>query len=157
MRPSAMHGAYPPYTDNAMRGGDGKQTSTHNRLRWNPAAQPETPVDFVDGLVTCAVIREAATGPGSAVDLYSANCAMVFSGDGELLIVPETGPLQVVVEMDALRVAPRHFALIPRGIRFRLELPDGPARGYVCEAADRLERSGQPTRFRASDRPFRGY
>ena len=30
-------------------------------------------------------------------------------------------------------VAPLEIAVIPRGVRFRVELPDGVARGYVCE------------------------
>ena len=72
-----------------------------------------------------------------AVHLYSANSSMtdrVFSdSDGELLIVPERGGLLLRTELGLLRADPGHVALIPRGVRFRVELLDTTARGYVCE------------------------
>jgi len=58
---------------------------------------------------------------------------VVFDADGELLIVPQQGRLRLVTEMGILEVAPLEIAVIPRGVRFRVELPDGEARGYVCE------------------------
>jgi homogentisate 1,2-dioxygenase len=58
----------------------------------------------------------------------------VFSdADGELLIVPEQGRLLLRTELGVMEVAPGEIALMPRGIKFRVELPDGAARGYVCE------------------------
>lgn len=71
-----------------------------------------------------------------AVHLYHADSSMqrVFSdADGELLIVPETGGLLLRTEFGLLYVEPGHVALIPRGVRFRVELLDASARGYVCE------------------------
>jgi len=56
-----------------------------------------------------------------------------FNADGEMLIVPQQGALRLATEMGVIHVAPGAIALIPRGIRFRVELLDGPARGYVCE------------------------
>jgi homogentisate 1,2-dioxygenase len=56
-----------------------------------------------------------------------------FSADGELLIVPQAGGLWLATEMGCLEIEPMQIALIPRGVRFRVELLDGPARGYVCE------------------------
>ena len=32
-----------------------------------------------------------------------------------------------------LALAPGEIALVPRGIAFKVELSDGPSRGYVCE------------------------
>jgi homogentisate 1,2-dioxygenase len=52
--------------------------------------------------------------------------------DGELLIVPQQGALRLATELGRLEVAPGEIAVLPRGVRFRVEL-DGPARGYVCE------------------------
>ncbi len=72
-----------------------------------------------------------------AVHLYAANTSMtdrVFSdSDGELLIVPQEGGLLLRTEFGLLRAEPGHVALIPRGVRFRVELLDASARGYVCE------------------------
>ena len=56
-----------------------------------------------------------------------------FDADGELLIVPQLGRLRVVTELGVLEVEPREIVAIPRGMRFRVELLDGEARGYVCE------------------------
>jgi homogentisate 1,2-dioxygenase len=58
--------------------------------------------------------------------------------DGELLVVPEFGALVLHTELGPLRVDPGEIAVVPRGIRFRVELPDAEtgypvARGYLCE------------------------
>jgi homogentisate 1,2-dioxygenase len=56
-----------------------------------------------------------------------------WNADGELLIVPQLGQLSIDTELGRLRISPGEIAVIPRGIRFRVALPDGTARGYVCE------------------------
>jgi homogentisate 1,2-dioxygenase len=56
-----------------------------------------------------------------------------YDADGELLIVPQQGRLRLATELGLIDVQPQEIAVIPRGIRFRVELPDGSARGYVCE------------------------
>ncbi|MGC4251366.1 MAG: homogentisate 1,2-dioxygenase [Sphingobium sp.] len=139
MRPTAGHRAFQPYAGNDRFLGapfeDGLLSP--NRLRWNPLPMPTGQVDFVDGLVTYAGNGNVAAGTGCGIHLYAANASMVerafFSADGEMLIVPQSGALRVVTEMGILTVAPLQIILIPRGIRFRVELIDGAARGYVCE------------------------
>ena len=56
-----------------------------------------------------------------------------FSADGELLIVAEQGRLAIDTEMGPIDLTPLQIAVIPRGVRFRVSLPDGTARGYVLE------------------------
>ncbi|MEU5426361.1 homogentisate 1,2-dioxygenase [Streptomyces olivoreticuli] len=138
VRPSAAH---PPFT----RTGNGNISSAPftdsvpdpNRLRWNPLPEPPEGTDFVAGLWTLGGNGDVTQRTGMAVHLYAANASMtdrVFSdADGELLIVPERGALLLRTEFGLLRAEPGHVALIPRGVRFRVELPDGSARGYVCE------------------------
>jgi homogentisate 1,2-dioxygenase len=138
MRPSAMHGSYVPYTGPALANDRSADVpASPNRLRWDPLPLPQVPTDFVDGLVTYAGNGDPAAGNGSAIYLYATNRSMVdrafFSADGELLIVPQEGSLRIVTEMGVLDVAPLSIAVIPRGLRFRVELVDGTARGYVCE------------------------
>jgi homogentisate 1,2-dioxygenase len=53
--------------------------------------------------------------------------------DGELLFVPEHGSVLLHTEMGALAVRPGEIAVLPRGIRFQVELPENRARGYLCE------------------------
>lgn len=83
-----------------------------------------------------------------AVHLYRANSSMedrVFSdSDGELLIVPEHGGLLLRTELGLLRAEPGHVALIPRGVRFRVELLDATAGGYVCENYEQALRPARP-------------
>ena len=74
---------------------------------------------------------------GVGIHLYAANASMqgrfFYDADGELLIVPQQGRLHIATELGVLEVEPQEIAVIPRGVRFRVELPDGEARGYVCE------------------------
>jgi hypothetical protein len=56
-----------------------------------------------------------------------------YDADAELLIVPQQGRLRIATELGVLEVEPQEIAVIPRGLRFRVVLPDGPSRGYVCE------------------------
>jgi homogentisate 1,2-dioxygenase len=107
------------------------------QLRWNPFAFPSEPKDFVEGLLTLAGNGDTGMQAGMAAHIYLANRSMkqkaFYNADGEMLIVPQQGALLLVTELGTLHVAPLEIAVIPRGIRFRVELPDGQARGYVCE------------------------
>jgi homogentisate 1,2-dioxygenase len=98
---------------------------------------PVEPVDFVDGLVTLAGTGAPKQGHGVSIHLYAANRSMeervFFSADGEMLILPQEGRLEITTEFGRIQLAPLQFALIPRGVRFRVALPDGTARGYVAE------------------------
>ena len=139
MRPSATHA---PFT---MLKSTGKLRSTPfgevppspNRLRWDPIPLPDEPTDFVDGVTTLAGNGDASKGEGCAVHLYLANRSMtdrVFANaDGELLIVPQQGAIDIVTELGRLSAAPGFIAVIPRGVRFRVELTEAEARGYICE------------------------
>jgi homogentisate 1,2-dioxygenase len=72
-----------------------------------------------------------------AVHIYAANRSMAaryfYNADGEMLIVPQQGRVRFVTELGILDVDNGEIAIIPRGLRFRVELSDGPSRGYVCE------------------------
>jgi len=52
--------------------------------------------------------------------------------DGELLFVPEQGTVLLRTELGPLAVSPGEIAVVPRGIRFAVDLT-GPVRGYLCE------------------------
>ena len=53
--------------------------------------------------------------------------------DGELMLVPYDGQLLIKTEMGHLEVGPGHIAVIPRGVKFSVDLSTDGARGYVCE------------------------
>jgi len=110
-----------------------------NRLRWDPLPLPveSEPRDFIDGLFTVAGNGDIKTRAGIAIHLYAANRSMrdryFVDSDGELLVVPELGAVILHTELGPMRVSPGEVAVVPRGIRFRVELTDAFARGYVCE------------------------
>lgn len=138
LQPSASHPPFTPYPQaTLLRSGPFEEVPpSPNRLRWDPLPYPDEPVDFIDGLITYGGNGAPGAG-GCAIHLYAANRSMqarVFSSsDGELLLVPQAGNIQLVTELGAFEVAPLEIAVIPRGVRFRVEL-DGPqARGFVLE------------------------
>lgn len=138
LRPTAQHGAFKPYDGGKLiRSAPFDEVPpSPNRLRWDPLPMPSEPTDWVDGLTTYGGTGSVADQSGVGIHVYAATCDMdraFFSADGELLIVPEQGALAIDTELGRIEVAPLQIALIPRGVRFRVRLPDGQARGYVCE------------------------
>ncbi|PQZ83635.1 MULTISPECIES: homogentisate 1,2-dioxygenase [unclassified Brevundimonas] len=137
LRPSAQHGPYQAFAQGRVRSGPFTETPPNpNRMRWDPLTMPDQPTDWVEGLTTYGGNGDADSGVGVGVHLYVANRSMVdrvfYSADGELLIVPQQGAQRFVTEMGVIEAAPGHVVVIPRGVRFRVEV-DGEVRGYVCE------------------------
>ncbi|NUO75345.1 MAG: homogentisate 1,2-dioxygenase [Lysobacter sp.] len=137
IRPAAMHGTFAPYPQPQLHNDFEHGPVSPDQLRWDPLPMPDTPVDFVDGLYTMAGNGSPLSQHGVGVHLYAANRSMdgrfFYDADGELLIVPQHGRLVLATELGVIEVEPQEVAVIPRGVRFRVELPDGVARGYVCE------------------------
>ncbi len=137
IRPAAMHGPFAPFVQPHFHDEFGAAPISPDQLRWSPLPIPQAPTDFVDGLFVMAGNGSAAAQNGVGIHLYAANRSMqgrwFYSADGELLIVPQQGRLSIATELGVLAVEPQEIAVIPRGVRFCVELPDGEARGYVCE------------------------
>jgi len=137
MRPAAAHGPFKPAAFPAWKTAPFALAASPNRLRWDPLPMPEAPTDFVDGMVTLAGNGEAAGRVGVGIHAYLANRSMdgryFYNADGELLIVPQQGALEIATELGVLDVRPGEIGLVPRGVRFAVRLPEGSARGWVCE------------------------
>jgi homogentisate 1,2-dioxygenase len=138
--PSARHPAFRRIGNGRLRGTPFDELDPDpNRLRWDPLPLPaqDAPTDFVDGLFTVGGNGDSRTRAGMAVHIYAANRSMTdryfVDSDGELLFVPELGAVLLHTELGPLRVSPGEIAVVPRGIRFRVELGDDFARGYLCE------------------------
>ena len=131
IRPSAMHQPFQRIANGRLLSDFGGTEPSPNQLRWNPLPIPAEPTDFLEGLVTMA--GNADVG----IHLYAANRSMgrrvFYDADAELLIVPQQGRLRFTTEFGLIDAEPHEVVLIPRGVRFRVDLPDGNARGYVCE------------------------
>ena len=135
--PSVVQHEFIPYT----------LVSTHpfaalqapNPLRWSPRVKPETQIDFIDGFFHLAGNQYLNTY------IYQCNESMntrYFSNhDGEMLFVPYQGNMRMHTEMGLLDIKPGMIAVIPRGIKFKIELLDTYAAGYL------LENAGAPLRL----------
>eukprot|EP00871_Galdieria_phlegrea_P005251 jgi/Galph1/5727/GphlegSOOS_G4406.1 len=136
--PSVKHGKVTACPEEAPLLKEGTQI-TPERLRWKPVDYPQSdvPTDFVQGLITIGTQGDPACRDGVAVYVYTANRSMenkcIFNSDGDWLVVPQEGSLCLQTELGLLPLRPGHVAVIPRGLKFRVELRDSKARGYMCE------------------------
>jgi homogentisate 1,2-dioxygenase len=145
IRPSAAHPAFRRIDNGLLRTAPFAEAAPPpNRLRWDPLPFPEMPADFIDGLVTIGGNGDAGLRAGIGIHIYRAAKPMTerafCDADGELLIVPQLGRLRLDTEFGIVAAGPGEIAVVPRGVKFRVELPDGKARGYVCENYGRLFR-----------------
>ena len=134
IKPSAAHPRY-QRLDRQITGQQ-MGAATPNRLRWNAFGVPAEPTDFIDGLHIMASTHAPDQAEGVSVYNYCANASMqraFFNADGEWLIVPQMGRLRILTELGLLDLAPQEIAVVPRGMKFNVQLLDATARGYVCE------------------------
>ena len=114
-------------------------------MRWNPLDIPTAPTDFLEGITTWAGNGGPNDQAGISINLYAANSSMkgrfFFNADAEMMVVPQQGRLRLATEMGLIELEPLEIAVIPRGLRYRVELLDGAARGYL------LENFGSPMRL----------
>jgi homogentisate 1,2-dioxygenase len=137
MRPAAQHSPFAELPHATFHNRFHEAPATPNQMRWDPLPMPSQPTDFVEGLVTLGGNGGPEEQAGVGVHLYCANRSMqgryFYNADGELLIVPQQGRLRIRTELGVVDVEPLEIAVVPRGVRFLVELPDGEARGYVAE------------------------
>jgi homogentisate 1,2-dioxygenase len=138
IRPSVAHKPYRRIDNRLMRSTPFDEVpTTPTQLRWSPLPIPTEETDFIDGIVTIAGNGDSSMHSGVAIHLYACNRSMeerfFYNADGEMLIVPQQGMLVVRTEMGVMDVSPGEICVIQRGIKFRVEIPEGSARGYICE------------------------
>jgi homogentisate 1,2-dioxygenase len=137
IRPAAVHEPFRRVRHEGVAATFDPHCVSPNQLRWSPLPIPREPIDFVQGLVTVGGNGSPAAQTGCAIYWYVANRSMqdrfFYDADGELLIVPQLGRLRLETELGVLELEPLEIAVVPRGLRFRVELLGPEARGYVCE------------------------
>ena len=117
----------------------GKVVKTPQALRFNPypEAAAGTKTDFIDSLFTYAINGSYETNTGCAVHLYAFNKSMTnryaYNADAEMMIVPQSGEIIIHTELGTLELSPLFIGVVPRGMKFKVELKSANARGYVCE------------------------
>ena len=146
IRPSARQGAFTAF-EGAPRWTEdfGQGPTNPNRLRWNPLPLPAAPTDFLAGVHTWAGNGGSSEQNGIGIHLYAINQSMgrrvFYNADAEMLFVPEQGRLRLVSELGIMEIEPCEIAVMPRGVRFKVEILDEAARGYL------LENFGAPLRL----------
>ncbi|MDA9950975.1 homogentisate 1,2-dioxygenase [Oligoflexaceae bacterium] len=150
IRPSVSHSPYKPYQLPTFQS-SGKEdvNCPPDQLRWDPMPDVKGSKNFIESLFTVCTTGDFHSRSGCAVHLYSTDKSMenecFYNADGEFLIVPQMGSLLIQTELGYLDLSPNEIAVVPRGIKFRVELKDGQAAGYICE------NYGQPLTL-----PYRG-
>ncbi|MCK0170880.1 homogentisate 1,2-dioxygenase [Aliiroseovarius sp. S1123] len=106
------------------------------QYRWDPVPTAEG-LNWITGMRTMTTAGDVNTQVGMATHVYLVTESMVddyfFSADSELLVVPQEGKLRFYTELGVIDLAPQEIGIIPRGLVYRVELLEGPARGFVCE------------------------
>lgn len=138
IRPTVRHLHAPVEIDRGLwrTGPDADSVLPPTQQRWSPLPGVDSASDFVDGVATAATNGDAALGTGGAVHHFAINSSMpdrVFvNTDGEMVLLPYEGALQLRTEMGALEVPAGYLATVPRGVKFAVDVGTE-ARGYVCE------------------------
>ena len=107
------------------------------QYRWDPVPYSDAPLTWLTGMRTMTTAGDVNTQTGMASHIYLVTASMedtyFYSADSELLIVPQEGQLRFFTELGIIDLAPQEIAVIPRGLLYRVEVLNGPARGFVCE------------------------
>ncbi|TCD61924.1 hypothetical protein EIP91_007716 [Steccherinum ochraceum] len=142
MRPSVAHDGFVPakanpYMETSFTANNPKIHVSPTQLAWHPLEIPKEPTDFIEGFRTIAGNGDPLLREGLAIHLYLANKSMekkaVVNSDGDMLILPQQGRLDIQTELGNLMVRPGELVVIQRGLKFKVSLPDGPVRGYIQE------------------------
>lgn len=138
IRPSVLHGEFVKVAQQTFNGGPFDLTHTPpTQMRWHPMPYPKKSCNFIEGLVTMAGNGSIEMQIGAAIHLYCATRSMqdefFYNADGDFLIVPQEGELCFKTELGVIEAKPGEIVVIPRGIKFQVQLLQEKARGYICE------------------------
>lgn len=135
IQPSVVQSAYTPIQHPTLKSGP-FLTMDPNQLRWKPFEYSDKPLDFLESLTTYAGNGSPESQSGFAVHMYACTQSMsqyMYNADGDFLFLPQEGRLLIKTECGDLEVSPTEIAVVPKGIKFQVELLDRKARGYLAE------------------------
>jgi homogentisate 1,2-dioxygenase len=91
-----------------------------NQLRWDPFDLDDH-ADWVGGLHLVAGAGDPTMKSGLGILIFAAGKDMgnqaFYSADGDFLIVPQHGVLDIQTELGRILLRPNEICVIPRGIR----------------------------------------
>lgn len=144
IQPSVVHAPFvayhiedwasPPFTSSAQ---------APNQYRWSPLAEPTKKINFINSIKTIAGFGDPRTQQGASASVFYANHNMsednhYFSNnDAEMLIVMQSGTALIRSELGILHCSADKYCseiiVIPKGIRFQVDLLSEVIQGYICE------------------------
>lgn len=136
VHPSTLHGPFETFTQKSWTSHLQKPQTPPSQFRWQPLPAPPQDCDFIEGVRTMATTNTSA---GVMAHHYYLNKAMgdryFYNADGELILIPEQGALEIRTEMGLLQIEPQEIAVIPRGVKFQVNpVSSGSwSRGYLGE------------------------
>jgi homogentisate 1,2-dioxygenase len=137
IRPSVLHKPFQKIENGGWVSVFSDLAVTPNQLRWNPLPMPDAETDFIGGIRTIAGNGDLFAQTGIAIHIFACNLDMTerffYNADGEMLVVAEKNRVRFLTELGIIEINSGEICVIPRGLKFRVELPDGEARGYICE------------------------
>lgn len=135
IRPSVSHGHFQSY-DIPLWVSDFKLACPPEQFRWQALDYPKNSKNFIDSMISMSGNGEKGQD-GIAIHHYCCNQNMdstyFFNADGEMLIIPQEGELIISTECGIIELKPLEIAVIPRGMKFKVDLQSTKARGYVGE------------------------
>jgi homogentisate 1,2-dioxygenase len=137
VKPSVSHSKYSQVPNVDGQFSRVFERATPEQLRWKPfEIDVERAHTFVQGLQALCGAGDPMMKSGICTYVYTATESMVdssfYSADGEMLIVPQQGSLDIQTECGHLLVRSGEICVVPRGINFSVGV-DGPSRGYMLE------------------------
>lgn len=138
IRPSVLQGQFEPMKHRTLLTPPFEGvTPSPNHYNWGPFSDCSASDDFIDGMATICGNGSPANQVGMAMHVYAAGRSMkdrVFSnGDAEMLIVPHVGDLRISTEYGVIGASLGDLVVIPRGVKFRVDLQGQRATGFVGE------------------------
>lgn len=130
---------------------DERLNPTPTQLRWDPFDAGDPKENWVEGLRTVAGAGETQTKIGLAIHVYGFGKDMedesFYNSDGDMLLVPVSGTLDIITEFGKLWVRPGEICVLPRGVKFSVnrglaQSRDKPLesewKGYILETFSAL-------------------
>ncbi|KAF8477609.1 Homogentisate 1,2-dioxygenase [Kalaharituber pfeilii] len=154
IRPSVCHTPFSPhrsppphFLSSFTNLTDTRLCPTPTQLRWDPFPSSATST-WLSSLSTIAGAGEAQTKHGLAIHVYGFGTDMLheafYNSDGDLLLLPVQGTLDIQTEFGKLWVPPGEVCIIPRGMKFSVHRGDlksnssGQWTGYILESFSAL-------------------
>ena len=117
--------------------------SSPEQFRWGPQKGGESDEGtlWFQGMKSQCGAGEPGLKNGLGIHQYyfsknmtDAKVAM-YSADGEMLVVPQSGVLHITTEFGKLKVSPKEIVVLPRGVKFAVDLEPGVefGRGWMVE------------------------